>query len=86
MKNLSIEIRKIRKKIENFWDQKFRVRHARYRISTPGTRCNRLEIFLKNGYIYMTDFMFQNLAKFGGGVKLTPQKFMSKMGYQMSMK
>ena len=58
---------KNQKKIENFWDQKFRVRHARYRISTPGTRCTRLEIFLKNGYIYITDFMFQNLAKFGGG-------------------
>ena len=36
------------------------------------TRCTRLEIFLKNGYIYITDFMFQNLAKFGGGVNLTP--------------
>ena len=52
MKNLSIEIRKIRKKIENFWSQKFRVRHARYRISTPGTRCTRLKKFLKSGYIY----------------------------------
>ena len=58
---------KSEKKIENFWDQKFRVRHARYRISTPGTRCTRLEIFLKNGYIYITDFVFQNLSKFGGG-------------------
>ena len=63
---------KSEKKIENFWDQKFRVRHARYRISTPGTRCTRLNFFLKNGYIYITDFMFQNLAKFGGGVNLTP--------------
>ena len=71
MKNLSIEIRKIRKKIENFWSQKFRVRHARYRISTPGTRCTRLKIFLKSGYIYITDFVFQNLSKFGG-VNLTP--------------
>ena len=52
MKNLSIEIRKIRKKIENFWSQKFRVRHARYSISTPGTRCTRLKKFLKSGYIY----------------------------------
>ena len=67
MKNLSIEIRKIRKKIENFWSQKFRVRHARYRISTPGTRCTRLKKILKSGYIYITDFVFQNLSKFGGG-------------------
>ena len=67
MKNLSIEIRKIRKKIENFWDQKFRVRHARYRISTPGTRCTRLKKILKSGYIYITDFVFQNLSKFRGG-------------------
>ena len=58
---------KNQKKIENFWSQKFRVRHARYRISTPGTRCTRLKIFLKSGYIYITDFVFQNLSKFGGG-------------------
>ena len=72
MKNLSIEIWKIRrKKIENFWNQKFRVRHARYCILTPGTQCTRLENFLKSGYIYITDFVFQNLSKFGG-VNLTP--------------
>ena len=39
------------------------------------TRCTRLEIFLKNGYIYITDFVFQNLSKFGGGVNLTPLRF-----------
>ena len=77
MKNLSIEIRKIRKKIENFWSQKFRVRHARYRISTPGTRCTRLKKFLKSGYIYITDFVFQNLSKFGGGVNLTPPEILA---------
>ena len=79
MKNLSIEIRKIRKKIENFWDQKFRVRHARYRISTPGTRCTRLNFFLKNGYIYITDFVFQNLSKFGGG-QFDPPKIIVRKG------
>ena len=31
-------------KVENFWILKLRVRHARYRISTPGTRCNRLKM------------------------------------------
>ena len=67
MKNSSIEIRKIRKKIENFWDQKFRVRHARYRISTPGTRCTRLEIFLKNGYIYNRFYVPKFGEVLGGG-------------------
>ena len=62
---------KNQKKIENFWDQKFRVRHARYRISTPGTRCTRLEIFLKNGYIY-NRFCVPKFGEVWGGVNLTP--------------
>ena len=43
---------KNQKKIENFWSQKFRVRHARYRISTPGTRCNQLKNF-RHKFIYI---------------------------------
>ena len=62
---------KNQKKIENFWDQKFRVRHARYRISTPGTRCTRLEIFLKNGYIY-NRFCVPKFVEVWGGGNLTP--------------
>ena len=62
---------KNQKKIENFWSQKFRVRHAIYRISTPGTRCTRLNFFLKSGYMY-NRFFVPKLAKFGEGVNLTP--------------
>ena len=62
---------KNQKKIENFWDQKFRVRHARYRISTSGTRCNRLNFFEVR--LYIKNFMFQNWRIFflgrGEGVK-----------------
>ena len=60
-----------KKKIENFWDQKFRVRHARYRISTPGTRCTRLEIFLKNGYIY-NRFCVPKFGEVWGGGSICP--------------
>ena len=68
---------KIQKKGENFWTQKFRDRHARYRISTPGARCNRLNFFSKYDYIYIKDFEFQILAKFGGGAiwPPPPQRF-----------
>ena len=42
MKNSSIEILRV-KKVKNFWNRKFRVRHVRYHISTPGTRRTRLK-------------------------------------------
>ena len=75
MKKSSIEIRKFRKKVQNFWIWKLRAKNARYRILTPGTRCTRLNFFLKSGYKYIRDFVFQNLAKFGGGQFDRPLRF-----------
>ena len=65
---------KNQKKIENFWDQKFRVRHARYRISTPGTRCTRLKNFW-NRVIYITDFVFQNFQNLKSKIWPPPLRF-----------